>query len=232
MSSPPKGAYFNMLAHFWLSEMLHDQEKDLDAAKTLESAVALMDHNIKSNQIDQNGGRDIDAVRARMHFFFGSAYGEQGDRAQQLEHLDKAVAADSTDADALIALYRLPNPTPERKAKTSKQIREAAEIFRQQIKANADDASPNNQLAWLVSNTEGDYQEALRSSQRSLELKPNTSAYLDTLGRCYYAVGDLENAVINQRQAVKLEPHSFQLQRQLKFFEEQLAKRNKAAESK
>jgi tetratricopeptide (TPR) repeat protein len=82
-----------------------------------------------------------------------------------------------------------------------------------------------NQLAWLIGNTEGDYQEALRCSQKSLELRPNTAAYLDTLGRCYYAVGDLDNAIKTQTQAIKLEPHSGLMQRQLKFFEKAKAEK-------
>jgi tetratricopeptide (TPR) repeat protein len=77
----------------------------------------------------------------------------------------------------------------------------------------------NNQYAWLISNTEGDYQLALRCSQRSLELQPNFSTYLDTLGRCYYAVGDYENAVKYQRRAVELEPFAMSLKRQLQLFE-------------
>jgi hypothetical protein len=46
---------------------------------------------------------------------------------------------------------------------------------------------------------------------------------LDTLGRCYYAAGDLENAVKYQSQAVKLDQHSGQMRRQLEFFQKELA---------
>ncbi len=49
-----------------------------------------------------------------------------------------------------------------------------------------------NQFAWLVANTQGDVQAALESSRRSLELIPDDPGYLDTLGRCYFAAGDLE----------------------------------------
>ena len=70
----------------------------------------------------------------------------------------------------------------------------------------------------------GDYREALRCSLKSLELIPGYGIYLDTLGRCYYAVGDLRNAVKSQKQAVEKTPYYQQIQRQLEFFEAELAK--------
>ena len=55
---------------------------------------------------------------------------------------------------------------------------------------------------------------------------PHPAAYLDTLGRSYFAVGDYANAVKFQARAVQQEPHSMQLQRQLKLFRAALAERN------
>ena len=83
-------------------------------------------------------------------------------------------------------------------------------------------ADLHNQYAWLVSNTEGDLQEALRASRRSLELSPDNPAYLDTLGRCYYALGDLENAIRFQSRAVQLEPSTQQIRRQLEFLSQRV----------
>lgn len=77
-----------------------------------------------------------------------------------------------------------------------------------------------NQYAWLVSNTVGDYQEALRASHRSLELMGERAGFLDTLARCYYALGDYATALKHQRRAVALEPHTGQIRRQLELFEQ------------
>jgi tetratricopeptide (TPR) repeat protein len=104
------------------------------------------------------------------------------------------------------------------------QIRAATEVFRKQIVADPDDPTAYNQLAWLVSNTEGDQNEAVRCSLRSLELLPTAAGYMDTLGRCYYALGDYAKAVHHQSRAVRLEPHSAQMQRQLELFRQALAK--------
>ena len=87
-------------------------------------------------------------------------------------------------------------------------------------------ATDYNQFAWLVGNTYGDFDEAIRLSHKSLELRPDAGGFLDTLGHCYYAKGDLENAVKYQTQAVKLEPHTGLIQRKLNQFEKELAQAN------
>lgn len=75
-----------------------------------------------------------------------------------------------------------------------------------------------NQYSWLVANTEGDYQKALEYSLKSLEIDPDGAKY-DTCARCYFAVGDLDNAILMQKRALKLMPHSPPLVRQLAEFE-------------
>ena len=94
-----------------------------------------------------------------------------------------------------------------------------------------------NQYAWLVSNTYGDFDEALRCGLKSVEiypystgkeLDPNIAGKLDTLGRCYWAKGDLEEAIKVQSKALKLDPHGGLIKRQLRFFEKELAAKQAA----
>lgn len=87
-----------------------------------------------------------------------------------------------------------------------------------------------NNYAWLICNTEGDYQQALKFSLESLEIRED-SAKLDTCGRCYFAVGDLDNAIRVQKRALALEPHSPPLKRQLREFEQAKKKAELAAEN-
>ena len=63
-------------------------------------------------------------------------------------------------------------------------------------------------------------------SELSLELDPGNASYLDTLGRCYFATGDLESAVEAQRKAIEMHPHLMVMRRQLKLFEDALRKRS------
>jgi tetratricopeptide (TPR) repeat protein len=218
IGSMPANNVYAMHSRYALAEWLHDLERDADAGRLLEETLAAMQRNIKEGSAENNGRRDIGSVKSRMHYFSAMPLRET-DAAKHLEHLEKGIEADPTDADVLIALYRLPKADEARRKKTLKQIQDAVDLFRQQIAKEPGEANAYNQLAWLVGNTEGNYQEALECSLKSLELKPDTSAYLDTLGRCYYAVKDYQNALKHQRMAVERDPHSQQMRRQLAIFE-------------
>ena len=108
--------------------------------------------------------------------------------------------------------------------------------FRKQIRKSPNSATPLNQFAWLIGNTLGETdpqlaEEAIRYSQKSLELRPDAAGYLDTLGRCYYAKGDLENAIKYQSEAARLDPHSRLIRRQLEFFKATLAESENTSSS-
>lgn len=220
----PAGQRVALVGLRYLSELLHDQGDELAAAQALEDASKAIDANVKAGNNAANGGIEVESLRSRMHYFFACHYAGLKNRDKQVEHLTKGIEQDPTDADVLIGLYRIPDLEPELRDKTRRLIREAADLFRQVIQQDPDNSTGYNQLAWLVSNTEGDKTEALRCSQKSLELKPNEAGHLDTLGRCYYALGDYANAVKYQSKAVELQPHSGQMTRQLELFQEALAK--------
>ncbi|MEC7500283.1 MAG: tetratricopeptide repeat protein [Planctomycetota bacterium] len=208
-----------------LSEMLHGQGADKKAAEALEPLVLLLKSspNVK-NQFVQQIKRSPASIYSRMHFFRACHFEREGERAEQKIELLKAVEEDPSDADVLIAIYRLPNQTVEENSKTIDRIETAIDSFREQIRKTPNSAMALNQFAWLVGNTLGEEnlqlaEEAIRNSHRSLEIKPDAAGYLDTLGRCYYAKGDLEKAVRFQREAAQLDPHSGLIREQLELFE-------------
>src|SRR5207247_154988 len=137
----------------------------------------------------QRMGRDPGGVRSRMHYFYSQHYAEQKDSKQALEQLAQGAKADPTDADVLIAMYRVPNADAAWRANTKKLVKAAAEHFHDKVRENTQQmrqaaepqreyysrqlASMCNQYAWLVANTEGDFDEALRCSLQSLELRPD-----------------------------------------------------------
>ena len=129
-----------------------------------------------------------------------------------------ALALSPHDADVLIELYRLEDPSDEVREQTMKQLGAAIEHFHDEMLATPEDSTGYNQYAWLVGNTEGDLDEALKASRTSLQLRPGTAGYLDTLGRVHYTRGEYLEAVQVQQQAVALEPHSQPLVAQLELF--------------
>ena len=141
-----------------------------------------------------------------------------GDQAKRRECLTEALDLEPSDIDVLIACYRLPDQTPEYRKKIRDLIRQASDDILVQIAAEPEIDDYYNEFAWLVANTEGDLDEALKYSQKSLELKPDTGDLYDTLARVYYAKGDYENALKNQQRAVELKPYNVLIAKQLELF--------------
>jgi len=227
----PPGNLNTLGAQWVLAELLHDQGDELGAAEVLLPCVAAMEENLKNGNQVQNGGREPRVVRARMKFFRASHLGPD-QLEQRIALFDEAIKDEPYDADVLIGLYRLPNPSPERRADTLAKIKQATEHFRRKIEHNGDEPMWYNQFAWLVSNTEGDQDECLAHSKKSLELQPNEAGYLDTLAHCYYARGEYAEAVKTQAMAAQLEPHSRQIADKLAQFRRALEQSKNTADPK
>lgn len=220
----------NSLAVFYgyyqWAEMLHDQENDEAAAKTCGKAIEAL----KQKGLDGIGEveemvKSPSEARARMSYFLACHYLANGNQAKYVECLEEAFRTDPTEVDTLIACYRLPNRTEVFRKRVLDAIQREADSIRREIAMDPENAEPYNQFAWLIGNTQGDLNEALRYAKKSLELRPNTSAFLDTLAHVYFTQGDLENAVKHQTQAAQLEPHSRLIARELQTFRTALAKK-------
>lgn len=207
---------------------LHDRGEDQEAAELMAEVCDAVDADpqLKQRVMHDNELRYLMSdLRKSREFFTACDLNKKGDHAAERKHLDLAYAyqTDMQDPDILIAMYRLPNQDEAYRAKVKERIRQAANDVDQLIEKYPDEALWYNHWAWLVSNTEGDFSKAVRYSHRSLELSPDSPSYLDTLGRCYYAAGDLGSAIKYQRQAVEKHPQVQVMRRQLTTFEKALA---------
>ena len=232
------GSFEDIRARYFLSEMLHDRGDDRAAALVLQGVIDIASKDATVNKRMNGFFRQAAGFHSRCHYFFAQHLHALGKFAEERERLDQALAADPTDADVLIALYRIPEKSAAERNRVMTLIRKASTEFRLEIEKYQREfdrqgsagqlrtflegrlASANNLLAWLVSNTEGDFDEALHCSQRSLEIRPDSAGFYDTLGRCYFAKGDLSNAIKFQSRAAKLEPHSGMIQKQLTQFKQ------------
>jgi tetratricopeptide (TPR) repeat protein len=232
----------NILARISLSALLHDHQREKEAADVLDQLVKGVQGNGEvgkrySQFREYNNGRidwpEPDSLAARYHFYRALQYQAEKDFTRARGELDLAIKFDAEDADILIAMFHFPEADDKWRQSVRDRIRQLAQQIQQQIDDEPSDATPYNQWAWLVSNTEGDFQKAIRYSHRSLELNTNgesgEASYLDTLGRCYYAAGDYENAVKYERQAIAKDLHMQVMQRQLKLFEKALAEKKAAS---
>ena len=224
-------------ARFFLSDMLFDIQRELDAAKVLSVAAEAIEQNPKL-LLPLPFSRTAREVRGASYYYYAVHHARRGEHSAQREYLRQAVAADPLNPDFMIAMYRCPNNEPAWTEDTMRRINGAKSRLRTQISSLEEKvrakplerqdameglARDYNELAWLISNTEGDFAAAIRFSKKSLEVRADNAAFLDTLARCYYAAGDLENAVKNQARAAELAPFYQQIHRQLETFQKELA---------
>ena len=226
-----------LLLRIHFAEMLHDQGKDMQAADVLKSLAEPSGEEAGEEVKRISDELEMSPV-ARREFFLAEVARRQHDQNAQIQHLTAGQRSAPEDVDILIALYRIPGYGAH--AEVRQAIRLLARRIRQETidmmstLGRFDDSLPEqdrvndllakqlNLYAWLVGNTEGDFADALRCSQRSLELQPNQAGFIDTLARCYYAVNDWGQALRYQEMAVDLEPYSGQMNSQLTLFLQQV----------
>ncbi|MEM9352517.1 MAG: hypothetical protein AAGA92_05850 [Planctomycetota bacterium] len=235
------------LGNWWL----HDREQYRAAAELFDEfceaaeasaeaeAAMLADlaETMESVEPDQGAARALSiwkSFQSVREFFRASHKKSLGEHQQEALHLEKAYRLNPLNPDILIAMYRVEGADPAYRARVRDLIKSLRRRLQHVIEAGLasgeEDAQNYNFWAWLVSNTEGDYEQAVKYSLRSLELDPGNASFLDTLGRCYYAVGDYNSAIKYQKQAVERQPMVQVMRRQLAMFQEAAAQQ--AEESK
>jgi tetratricopeptide (TPR) repeat protein len=192
------------LGSIYYSEFLHDQGDDAGAAAVLRRVVG-GEGERAADRILPRLQRDPESVESRLLYFEALVADEP---ARRRELLERSVAINDRDVDALIALYRLQPATPDERAAAADRVQNALRRIENEIDALPDDPNGYNEYAWLVSNTEGDLEKATRFSRQSLEKSFDTASYLDTLAHCHAAAGNLRRAVRTQSLALRMEPHS------------------------
>ena len=214
------------LAAIFASEYLHELDRDAEAAAILGRLFGPNPtrKDINAEQALAGIGRDHRTVLARMQYFASCAAAARGDAAERRRLLENALRALGKDIDSLIALYHLPDNTPDQRGDALRRINEALRQIENEIQGVPDDSNGYNEYAWLVANTEGDFEKAILYSKQSLVKSFDSPSYLDTLAHCLAAAGDLPGAVRCQSLAHRLAPHNEPIRKNLARFVAMAAK--------
>lgn len=220
----PPLSYESLIARREVSTWLHDRQ-DYKAASDIlleffQQFQAKENRAARTELLQQfNGMAFVNALEARQLLYQANYHHSRKEYDLEREVLEKAFEKSNDDPDILIAMFRIPDAAPDYQQQVRDRIAKMGEGYLNQIEESPEDPSKYNQCAWLVSNTEGDFARAVQHSLRSLELSPDEPSYLDTLGRCYFSAGDVENAIKSQQKAVELAPQYQIMRRQLAEFE-------------
>ncbi|WP_230776750.1 hypothetical protein [Roseiconus lacunae] len=208
-----------------LGVLVHRIERDAEYAKRL-IRFDIGSHFVQSEYNFQQA----------LELLAGDPIASEIEEAKQL--LQLAYRQYSGNIDILIQMYRVKTPedtewTENVKRQLSQHIGSLHQTITQYESSKR--AMPDerfkavlgdkyNEYAWLVSNTEGDFDRALQCSLRSLKFASEEeiekrAARLDTCARCYFATGQIDRAIETQKEALDLEQHSLAMQRQLAEFQ-------------
>jgi tetratricopeptide (TPR) repeat protein len=231
----PPGTVWDIFARDYLANALHDGGLDSDASELIKQLVDAADKDPAVMQRIRTAQQQVEAninlLRANMYFYASCHAEAQGDAAGRRKLLETALENDKNNVEVLIAMYQVTAAEPEKRAEVVKLVREAIDLCRAKIEDQAERPTFYNQVAWLIANTEGDFDEAVELSQKSLELARQSGdpprrlgGLLDTLAHCYAAKKDYAMAVATQEEATKLDPQTQSIKKALARFRDAQAK--------
>jgi hypothetical protein len=200
------------------AELLNDFDRCNEASAVLNDILTGSHGTIKNIRVMDSLGYSKEALAARQKFFLSRADKEKNKRERERQALDKALDEYPEEIDTLIAYYHFPGLLPADKEHIVKLIQGALKKLQQRIDREPDEPNSYNEYAWLVANTEGDLLRATRYSKRSLDLVFDSASFLDTLAHCYAAAGNRNEAIRCQVVALRKDPGSNTIQKNLQKF--------------
>lgn len=227
---------------YLLAAMLVDGQDYQAAADVMVPLVELLEKDQawtreldaqRTRAISQNETRWSDHLRASFYHYRAQAFVAENKIAEAQSDLKKAFDIDRENVDIAITMWKLKvdeNWSKEAETAVERSIRS----FRRRLPQieqvlqlsmpgelatlQRDYANTLNTYAWLLVSVGRELDIATQSSELACRLEPDREAYLDTLARCYFEAGRIEEAVALQEKAVTLDPSSREIGRALERY--------------
>jgi tetratricopeptide (TPR) repeat protein len=122
----------------------------------------------------------------RVNLFLGLALNQAGKNGEAVRPLEKAVSLKPTDTDALSTLGQV--------YEALHRYDDAYRIYETALKVDAKNSLILNNYAYSLSERGVDLDKALKMAKLAVDLDPNNSAYLDTMGWVYFKLGEYKEA--------------------------------------
>jgi len=87
-----------------------------------------------------------------------------------------------------------------------KQHAKSIEFYEKSLEIDSDNATAMNSMGYILADTGMDIMRALRLCRKAVDYKPQSAAYLDSLGWAYYKSGELLEARTWLRRALDIAP--------------------------
>lgn len=195
----------------------------------LDDAISALDHNLEIlNQEDykQKHGDSKDQKRkieARRFYFLAQQAADRDDWQKAKENVDQVVQRDRNEIDTLILRYeilkRMPEIDKDDPNRMKNLIEGAIGQVEQQMRNGIEPQVVCNQVAWLLSNTGGDYSLATALINVTMKLEPDSPVYLDTQAHVFALGKKYQKAVEVQAEAIRHAPEAGVFRKSLERFQ-------------
>jgi len=212
--------------HFQLGAALAEMGSQFEAVEAYQKVVELapdwLDAYVRLGALLEAAGRDREAIalyegagkldRANVDMFVRIArlHKVRGRRNVAYEMLLKLREEHPGSVAVLLELGSL--------LWESGRSEESKEVFRKVLEIDPDSAPAMNRLAWFNAIEEKNLERGIELSKKSLDLQPDTPAYLDTLAELYFRSGQPVEAIPPIQRAIELDPNNRYYRLQLEKF--------------
>jgi tetratricopeptide (TPR) repeat protein len=97
-----------------------------------------------------------------------------------------------------------------------KDYKRAVEMYEKALEIDVNNAGAMNGLGYVLVDTNIDARRGLEFCKRAVENKPQSAAYLDSLGWAYYRTGEMKEAKNWMRRALDLAPRQSEIRRHMR----------------
>jgi tetratricopeptide (TPR) repeat protein len=98
-----------------------------------------------------------------------------------------------------------------------KRHKNAVELYEKTLEIDSDNATAMNSMGYILADTGMDIMRALRLCRKAVDYKPQSAAYLDSLGWAYYKSGEVIEARTWLRRAIDIAPEEEEIKRHFKI---------------
>lgn len=216
----------NARFHFWLGAALVQMNRRNEAIRAYEKVVSLspdwLDGYIRLGALLESQNRDKDAIA--LYEKAGRLDLNDIEMKIRIANLHKSRKRKKIAHKILLDLLEK-HPRSSRVLVElgvflweNKQPKESKKMFMQVLEIDKNSAPALNRLAWFHRRDKDSLEHGIKLSKRSLEIQPDTPAYLDTLAELYYRNGESVKALPLIQRAIELEPGNRYFRLQLEKF--------------